>query len=251
MKIQYCSDLHLEFEHNQKYLQIHKLKVSGEILVLAGDIVPLHDEYLNNSFFDFLSNNYKHVYWVPGNHEFYHKDIADFSPSFHIRIRDNISIVNNVDVEMEDVCFIFSTLWSTIGKNNEKLIEQGVSDYDCILNNGKKIRVKDTNNLHIHSLAFIKQKLQSTGKTTVIVTHHLPSSLCNSPAHANSPVNEAFCVDLSSFIENCGAKFWIYGHSHFNQKPIYIGKTILLTNQLGYLKYYEQVGYKNNAYISI
>lgn len=250
MRIQYCSDLHLEFEHNSKYVLNKPLNVSGDILILAGDIVPLHDEFLNNSFFSFVTDNFKQVYWIPGNHEFYHKDIADFSMSYNIQLRENFNIVNNIDLIYENIQFVFSTLWSNISSNNEKKIEQCVLDFECIANKNRKLKATDFNKLHQDSLNFIKHSLKNKNSKTVVVTHHLPSGLCNSPIHNNSPLNEAFCVDITEYIEGCNANFWIYGHSHFNQKPLHIGNTILLTNQLGYVQSNEHKNFKPNAYFS-
>ena len=251
MKIQYCSDLHLEFEKNSKYLYDYPLKVSGEILILAGDIVPLHDKYLTHPFLRNISEQYKKVFWLAGNHEFYHRDMAEFSKTIDITLYNNIHIVNDTCVEYNGIRFIFSALWSNISPQNEIIIEQGVSDFECISINNKKFRASDFNRLHADSLSFIKKSINKTATKTVVITHHLPSKLCNSKANENSLINEAFCVDLTDFIETCNADFWIYGHSHFNQKPLYIGKTLVITNQLGYVHYNEQNSFKNNAYFSI
>jgi hypothetical protein len=40
MKIQYCSDLHLEFPVNKKYLKANPIKPEGEIFCLPVDIIP-------------------------------------------------------------------------------------------------------------------------------------------------------------------------------------------------------------------
>ncbi len=251
MRIQYCSDLHLELLENSKYLKNNPLSVNGDILILAGDIIPLVDEYYNNSFLNFVSDNYKQVFWVPGNHEFYYKDIYKFRKSINIKLKNNIQIVHNVDLQYENIHFVFSTLWSKISTINEKIIEQRVADFDCILKNNRNLKATDFNKLHDKSLSFIKHSLNNKKGKTVVVTHHLPSHLCNSRVHNISLINEAFCVDLTGYIEKSNANFWLYGHSHFNQKQLYIGNTIMLTNQLGYVHNNEQGSFKHNAYFSI
>ncbi len=251
MKIQYCSDMHLEFETNSKYLLNNPLIVSGEVLLLAGDITPLFDEQLNNPFFTFISEHFKQVFWVPGNHEFYHKDLGEYRQSYNIQVRKNINIVHNISLKYKGIQFIFTTLWSKISEQNEKFIEQRVSDFQVISMNKKPLKVPEFNQLHANSLGFLKEALDYKAEKTVVVTHHLPSMLCNYPPHNTSLINEAFCVDITETIESSHANFWIYGHSHFNQKPLIIGKTMMLTNQLGYLDQFEHLNFKHNAYFSI
>ncbi|WP_088653547.1 metallophosphoesterase [Geofilum rhodophaeum] len=71
MKVQYCSDLHLEFFQNAKFLNENPIKPVGDILVLAGDIIYWEQENFKHWFFDYISDNFKEVYYIPGNHEFY------------------------------------------------------------------------------------------------------------------------------------------------------------------------------------
>ena len=46
MKIQFASDIHLEFLENSKYIKENPFEVTGEVLVLAGDIGYLKDKTL-------------------------------------------------------------------------------------------------------------------------------------------------------------------------------------------------------------
>ena len=78
MKIQYASDLHLEFAENWRYLREHPLEKAGDILVLAGDIGYIGDEnYSLHPFWNQVADQYEQVLVIPGNHEFYkYYDIA-------------------------------------------------------------------------------------------------------------------------------------------------------------------------------
>ncbi len=82
MKIQYASDLHLEFIFNNAYIEKYPLIAEGDILILAGDIIPFSLIDKAKNFFNYISDNFLMTYWVPGNHEFYNSDINERSGSF-------------------------------------------------------------------------------------------------------------------------------------------------------------------------
>lgn len=251
MRIQYCSDLHLEDVANNNYLVKNPLKVTGDILILAGDIVPLNDMYLKNPFFSFISENYQQIFWVPGNHEFYHKDIGRYASSFNIQLNSKISLVHNIEVEYEKTNFVFSTLWARITGGKEKPAEQAIPDFSAITKNGNRFSVADFNALHTESLEFLNTALQKKKGKTIVVSHHAPTRTRVSPKYKYSLLNEAFFSDQEKLIIGSEANFWIYGHTHFNHFPFQIGKTIILTNQLGYQQSRECSDFRADAYFII
>ena len=79
MKIQYCSDLHLEFPDNKEYILDNPLSPEADILILAGDIIPFAVLDKHNDFLDYISRNFKTTFWVPGNHEYYYYNVENSS----------------------------------------------------------------------------------------------------------------------------------------------------------------------------
>ncbi|WP_433836117.1 metallophosphoesterase [Flavobacterium anhuiense] len=158
--MQYASDLHLEFAKNKEFIREHALEPRGDILILAGDIVPFAVMEKHQDFFNFISDNFQMTYWVPGNHEYYYFDAFSRTGTFYEEIRSNVVLLNNYVVEHENLKLLFSTLWSHIGLGSQWNIERGLSDFHVIKYNGEKFSATDYNKLHFESLKFIKKSLE-------------------------------------------------------------------------------------------
>lgn len=253
MKIQYASDLHLEFSDNYNYLKRNPIVPVGDILVLAGDIGYLNDDnYKTHPFWDWASENFKQVIVVAGNHEFYkYYDLAGVPEGLVVSIRENVKCYYNAVVSVENVDFIVSTLWSKIELENAYLTERGVSDFHRILYQKELLTWDKFNKEHDKCLSFIQNKVsESKARYIVVVTHHVPSFRLESPDFRGGKINGAFTVELEKFIEQSPIDYWIYGHSHRNIDKK-IGNTKCVTNQLGYVFYNEHTTFDPQKIIEI
>lgn len=252
MKIQYCSDLHLEFPQNSKFMEEHPLIPAGEVLILAGDILPFELHKSQKAFIDFVADNFEMVCWIPGNHEYYGYDVAKIPNPLNEKLRSNVWLLNNQVVTFNSVRFICSTLWSKINVANALDIQRNISDFFSISWQGKKFTTGHFNQLHSQSVGFLEKALKEIDvKKSIVITHHVPT-LFNYPSkYRNSPLNDAFATELYDLIHDSGARYWIYGHHHCNVPEFKVGQTTLLTNQMGYVQLKEEVGFKENAVIDV
>ncbi len=249
MRIQYCSDLHLEFRENKEFLRINPLQPRGDILLLAGDIIPFAILHKHADFFDYVSDHFETTYWVPGNHEYYHSNIADRSGHLNEKIRENVFLVNNLAVKHSDIKFVFSTLWSKISPVYQWPIQQSISDFQVIRNNGHPFTPSNFNQMHAESLQFLGQELNQD--RFIVVTHHVPTFLHYPEKYKGDLLNEAFAVELHDFIEPSGIAYWLFGHHHQNIDDFKIGTTKMITNQMGYVKYQEHSGFDGGKILEI
>ncbi|HVZ57835.1 MAG TPA: metallophosphoesterase [Chitinophagaceae bacterium] len=244
MKIQVASDLHLEFPENRDYLKAHPLTPTGDLLLLAGDVVPLEKIELAGDFLSYCSDHFACTYWVPGNHEYYQADAADYPGPFREAICSNLFLVNNWSVQHGSVRFLFSTLWTRIRPAFADWIYHGFNDFHQIRYGSRQLSLPGYQQLHEDCVAFLQKELEKnwTG-TTFVITHHVPT-LLNYPAqYAGDPFNDAFAVDMTPLMDASPIHYWLYGHHHHNGPDFRIGASCLVTNQLGYVHRREHGGF--------
>jgi len=252
MKLQYASDLHLEFPENKEFLKRNPLLPGSDVLLLAGDIVPFAVMDKHADFFSYLSDNFEMTYWIPGNHEYYYSDISDRAGSFIEKIRDNLFLVNNVSVIRANVKLIFSTLWTSISPVNQFEIRKRLSDFHAIKYNGRGLTTDHYNFLHEQCHTFLNDKISKEGaEKKAIVTHHVPTLMNYPEKYKGDSLNEAFAVEMHDEVLRSNAVFWIFGHHHCNTLDFRIGNTNLSTNQLGYVRYNEHEGFSKEKSIEI
>ncbi len=253
MKIQYASDLHLEFRENASYLKHNPLKVAGDILILAGDIGYLGDQnYSNHPFWDWASENFMQVIVAMGNHEFYKfYDIAPLNNGYRLQIRHNVAAYYNSVITVEDTDIIVSTLWAHIPLKDASFTEKVISDFRRIQYNGELLTFANFNQEHRKCLDFINTSVaESIAKNKVVVSHHVPSFRMQDPKYKDSKANGAFTVELEDYIKTSGIDYWIYGHSHCNI-DVRIGNTLCISNQLGYVFQNEHLSFRPDAIIEV
>lgn len=254
MNVQYVSDLHYENYYNRRFLRDHPLRPVGDVLVLAGDVMPLCDLERYKDFVDFISAHWEFVIWVPGNHEFYHSNIQDFNKPFCTALRENVFLTNENSIIYKGIEFIGATLWGSVSKANEQIVENNVNDFKAILSGDRLLSANDYNLMHSRQINFIKKQLQNRAshvKAQIVVTHHVPTQSNYPEKYKNSILNEAFVTEQKELITTFSPEFWIYGHHHQNTENFKIGSTHLLNNQLGYVEYNEHVKFKHSRTLNV
>ena len=255
MRIQYASDLHLEFSENKSYIEHEGIEPVGDVLVLAGDVSYLGDRKLRKRpFWDWCGEHYRETFVVPGNHEFYGAfDIARTMVDYELEVRQNVRYLNNRSVVLGDTELFFTTLWTKIDPTRLWTVQQGMNDYRYGKLNGVRFFANDVDGLHRQCMDWLSGALAASGAVhKIVVTHHCPTMRQEFNSCPGGALNSAFQVDLDSFIENSGVDYWIYGHTHFaGGSGTKIGETTLLCNQLGYVFYNEHQAFNKVAVFEV
>lgn len=278
MKIKVVSDLHLEFS------DVDIPNNGADILILSGDILlasPLYDfpaDYDNTTivssrqvqalrfrnFLRYCSEDFAHVIYVAGNHEFYNfrwvetiavlrEECSHFS---------NVHFLEKDSVTIDDVIFVGGTLWTDCN-NSDPLscfsIRDQMNDFRIIKNdqlNYQRLRPTNTIVRHKETLEYIDVVVSNAprDKKIVVVGHHAPSFDSVDVLYKdNFELNGAYASNLTEFIlDHPNITLWTHGHMH-NISDYKIGNTRIICNPRGYVSetYAEMTNWDPNLIIEV
>lgn len=262
-QLQFASDLHLEHYGDNINMCDFLIPVCDN-LALLGDIgYPGDKNYV--SFIDQCSQNFKRIFIISGNHEYYicksrnlvmnkvDKLIHEICGNY-----TNVFFLNNSAFEINnDVVIIGTTLWSYIPNNSKEVVEMMINDYKNIytskMNNSanrKLIDANDINDIFQTNLDWLVNKVKShIDKKIIIISHHTPSYKSIALQFKDHPANCAFANDLDKLIsELANIKIWLFGHTHASM-TFMINNTFCCSNPKGYRN--ENSKYENNKVITL
>lgn len=228
MQIQLMSDLHLECHRDKGRAFLYGLQPAAEVLVLAGDIVSASRTRDHLSMlFAAVSKKFKHVVYVPGNHEFYQGTIHDGWVNIK-KAADEVSLknvraLNNEAVELDGVRFFGGTGWFPRFDHDPAAVaaRSMMTDFHVIWDLEPYIYGSNTG--FDWGLA--------GADAEVVVSHHLPCEEAVARQYKNNVMNAFF---VSKFdVAGCGAKLWLHGHTH-EQVDMQVCNTRVVANPFGY-----------------
>lgn len=249
-RVQILSDLHLEMCLGNRNI-VDLVQDNIDVLVLAGDIhmatlaVPKIKEVLDK----YLQIE---IVYIAGNHEFYSQNlnVLDHILKLTCEPIDRLHFLEKSSVEIGNLVFLGTTMWSSLENADIKEIKESMNDYNCIeIGNRDLVQPHHTHTKFEQAIQWLEQEVDRIekdyqDKTLVVVTHHLPSFQCIDKKYNHlSYLHPAFASDLDEFIINHPKiNTWIHGHTH-SPVEITIGNTNVVCNPYGYPR--ENKDYKS------
>ena len=215
LTIQIVSDLHIEYNNDAPVDPLHFITPSADVLVMAGDIGSLYKYDQLHSFIKDIVPFFKHVLYVPGNHEYYlppkyepksldqlKQVLQNLENSF-----DNFTILDQNSVQIDNICIAGATLWS---------------DLKCELPRFVRAHHMTTAIYKEHfesDLQYITDMIEYCSENNlklICVTHHVPTFDATGDVFKDDRYSSLYCSDLNYLLEKDKVDTWICGHVHYN-----------------------------------
>lgn len=242
LRVQILSDLHLEFDDDDGKFFVQNLPVEGDVLILAGDVLSLRQPEKALQTFRWFCERFKHVVFVPGNHEYYKvsPETAETLLQECVTHISNLHLLNPGMVCLEGIRFLGGTLWFPYSPE-EVRYRSSMNDFRLIPD-----FVPWVHTTHTAHLNFFKHNLQ---RGDILITHHLPHPRSIAPEYAGSVLNRFFLAgDAASLVDYGEAQLWVHGHTH-TSCDYQIAGTRVICNPRGYP--HERTGFQPGRCIDV
>ena len=226
MKLQIASDIHREFRHSPNVPD-----VGADVLVLAGDIGMADDETVE--WLRGLSGRYEAVLYVPGNHEFYGKDLDDANSFMSgMSAYGGFEWMNNRAVQVGERRFVGSPLWANFCHEPLSMFNAGraINDFRRIRHGGGLMTPAAMLDLHTEAAEFLSETVKPGD---IVITHWPPTLMARNTRFPMDDIAKYFCADIPGVVASTRPELWICGHTHHNVDFMF-GETRVLSNQGGY-----------------
>lgn len=236
MKIQIFSDVHLEMypDEGSRVEVLEKLKTDCDLLIVAGDLA-------NNELLPWaakwLSENYKQVIYVVGNHEYYDSSGYEVHLTLSQIKHKNFHWLHNKKITIDGITFAGGPLWYhfDIHKSEMVMIRDRIGmpkmvpdfvvirDFSAIGDFASWVNYQ--NQMSVDFLSKVK--------ADVVITHYMPTARCIHSDYEGDPCNKYFYHPILDRGMKYMPKYWIHGHTH-KQIDLMCGDTHVLCNPIAY-----------------
>ena len=258
MRIQFCSDLHLEMNKPVEYTEL--LTPVAPVLALLGDIGDPESDELRK-FIEWCTRIWKQVLYIPGNHEFWR-----LKPGSKKTISSALTILRSFEKLFPN----FLLMWRGKVYSEDGIIvlgtplcsrpAEGVIPHEherAWVDNDRTFDAQTLATLHQEDLNWLKQELTAArGTMVVILTHYAPSLLLINRNWINRPEATLYASDLDILIRP-PVVAWACGHVHqsiqwlkgWESATGETGVVLLTTNPRGYER--DDSGFRTDAVLRI
>ena len=266
-----CCTYAVEFYGDQIIPSTTIIQPQAPVLALLGDVGLAFTAELR-SFLHQQAEQFEHVLYLAGNHEFYNNR----NGSYHTVLeqlawlrqvcdeKPNLHFLEKTVVQIGAVRILGTTLWSHVPDSMSQKAEQYLNDYHLSYveetppsTSMRKMLTRDTNQWHQESVSWLEHEIAQAQQPVVVLTHHTPSLVGTSnPRYDGNELSHCFSTNLTNLLEDPVVRVWACGHTHYNfhinlsdNNNTKTTSTILLSNQRGYpgvakqLKSYDAKGY--------
>jgi|CXWL01.1.fsa_nt_gi predicted phosphodiesterase len=243
MRLQYLSDLHLEFHADDGASFVASLDAAGvDVLILAGDIAVA--EQIGPALARFCAHYADAmVVYVHGNHEFY-GTTRDQVVAMTRAACERHPNLRWLDGDVTEICgtrFLGAPLWFP-DPGPARAPKMAMNDFHAI--QGFENWVYNEN---ARTIRFFEQHLRAGD---VVVTHHLPAQACVAAPWKGSSLNAFFVCDLERLIRLRRPRLWVHGHTH-ESVDLVVGHTRIVCNPFGYVPRELNAGFQDSAVIEV